>query len=69
MGIKDLKIHKRIYNTKILPLIEYGAEIRGGKTVQQLEFLQLQYYKRMFGLHQTTHSRILKGDMGLLFFF
>nr|CAG4635320.1 EOG090X02BU [Artemia franciscana] len=45
---------------------EYGAEIRGGKTVQQLEFLQLQYYKRMFGLHQTTHSQILKGDMGLL---
>ena len=54
MGIKNLKMHKRIFNTKILPVIEYGAEIWGGETVQQLEFLQLQYYKRVFGLHQTT---------------
>ena len=45
--------------------MEYGAEIWGGETVQQLESLQLQYYKRVFGLHQTTHSQILKGDMGL----
>jgi len=29
MGIKNLKMHKRIFNTKILPVIEYGAEIRG----------------------------------------
>ena len=65
MGIKNLKMHKRIFNTKILPVIEYGAEIWGGEAAQKLESLQLQYYKRLFGLHQTTHSQILKGDMGL----
>ena len=57
--IKNLKMHKRIFNTKILPVIEYGAEKWGGETVQQLESLQLQYYKSVFGLHQTTHSQIL----------
>ena len=41
IGIKNLKMHKRIFNTKILPVIEYGAEIWGGETVQQLESLQL----------------------------
>ena len=65
MGIKNLKTHKSIFNTKILPVIEYGAEILGGEMVQQLESLQLQYYKKVFGLHQTTHSQNLKGDMGL----
>ena len=54
MGIKNLKMHKRIFNTKILPLIEYGAEIWGGERVQKLESLQPQFYKRVFGLHQTT---------------
>ena len=65
MWIKNLKIYKRIFNTKILPMKEYEAEIWDGATVQQLESLQLQYYKRVFGLHQTTHSQILKGDMGM----
>ena len=45
--------------------ITNGAEIWGGETVQQLESLQLQYYKRVFDLHQTTHSQIRKGDLGL----
>ena len=34
-------------------MIEYETEIRGGETVQQLESLQLQHYKRVFGLYQT----------------
>ena len=65
MGIKNLKMHKRIFNTKVLHVIEYGEEIWGGETVQQLESFQLRYYKRVFGLHQKTHSQILNGDMGL----
>ena len=28
MGIKNLKMHKRIFNTKILPVIEYEVEKR-----------------------------------------
>ena len=61
-------MYKKKLNKKNLPVIEYGAEIWGGETVQQLESLQFQYYKRVFGLHQTTYSQILKGDVGLFSF-
>ena len=39
MGIKNLKVHKIICNTKVLPAIEYGAEILDGEAPQQLESL------------------------------
>jgi sporulation-control protein spo0M len=64
MGIKNIKIHRRILNSKVLPVIENGAEIWSGEMAQKLEYLQLQYCKILFELHQTTHSQIPKGDMG-----
>ncbi|MFO7744505.1 MAG: reverse transcriptase family protein, partial [Psychroflexus sp.] len=64
-GISDLSLHKHIFITKVLPILHYGAEIWGYQTAQGLETLQLQYYKHAYGLHKTTHSLVLKGDLGI----
>ena len=63
--ISELSLHKHIFNTKIMPILHYGSEIWGYQPAKQLETLQLQYYKRVFGLHNTTHTLVLKGDLGI----
>ena len=65
MGIKSLAMHKRIFLTKIMPVIHYGGELWGMEAAEQLETLQVTYYKRLFGLHRTTHTQFLKGELGL----
>ena len=64
-GIGDLKMHKNVFNSKIRPILHYGGEVWGLEVANALETLQLQYYKRMLGLHATTHTLFIKGDLGL----
>jgi hypothetical protein len=65
MGIKNLSSHKRVFLSRIMPILHDGAEIGGKETVAQLESIQLGYFKRLFGLHRTTHSQFLNGDLAL----
>ena len=64
-SIKDLKMHKYVFNSKVLPTIHYGAELWGHDPAPQLESIQLQHFKRLIGLHVTTHNQAIKGDLGI----
>ena len=63
--IKNIKMHKYLFQSKIRPTIHYGAELWGYEVIPQLEMVQLQYYKRLVRVHATTHTQALKGDLGL----
>jgi hypothetical protein len=63
MGIKNLSSHKRVFLSRIMPILHDGAEIGGKETVAQLESIQLGYFKRLFGLYRIIHSQSLNGDL------
>jgi hypothetical protein len=65
MGIKNMKMHKYHFMTKVLPVAHYGCELWGTFTVKQLESLQFMYLKRVIGLQNNFSSLVLKGDLGL----
>ena len=62
---KSLKMFKQIFDSKIKPAIHYGAELWGLEAAEKLESVQFRYYKILFGLHQTTHNQLIKGDFGI----
>ena len=62
--IGDLKMFKNVFNSKIRPILFYEGEVCGLEVTNSLEIM-LQYYKRMLGLHTTTHTPFIKGDLGL----
>ena len=62
---KSLKMFKQIFDSKIKPAIHYGAELWGLEAAENLESVQFRNYKRLFGLHQTTHNQLIKGDFGI----
>ena len=57
---KSLKMLKQIFASKIKPAIHYGAELWGLEAADKLESVQFRYYRRFFGLHQTTHTCLSK---------
>ena len=65
MGIKNMKMHKYLFMTKVLPVAHYGCELWETTTVKQLESLQFMYFKRVIGLQNNFSSLVLKGDLGL----
>jgi hypothetical protein len=60
LEISELRLHKYIFNTKIISILYYESEIWGYSPAKQLETLQLQYYKRYVCLQNTTHTLLLK---------
>ena len=61
LGIKNLSLHKRVFLSRVMPVLHYEAEILGHEKAAQLESIQLGYFKRFFGLHRTTHCQFLNG--------
>ncbi|KAK2701209.1 hypothetical protein QYM36_020116 [Artemia franciscana] len=62
---KSLKMIKQIFDSKIKPAIHYETELWGLEAAEKLESVQFRFYKRLFGLHQTTYNQLIKGDFGI----
>ena len=65
MGISNLSLRKRVFLSRIMPILHYGAEIWRYKRAAQIESIQSEYFKRLFGLHRTTHSQFSNDDLGI----
>ena len=52
-----MSLHKRVFLSRIKPILHYGAEICGHNRAAQLENIRLGDLKRLFGMHRTTHSQ------------
>ena len=64
-NIQNLKMHKQIFQVKIESAMHYGSEVWGYIAGETMEKIQLQYFKRVLGLHFSTNSLVLRGDLGL----
>ena len=54
MGIKNLLLHKRVFLSRIMPILHYRAEIWGYERAAHIESIQLGYFQRLFGLHRNN---------------
>ena len=63
MGISNLSLHKRVFLSRIMPILHYGEDIWRHERGAQIESIQLRYFKILFGLHRTTHSQFLNDNL------
>ena len=63
--LADMRIQKRVFQTKVASSLHWGSEVWGFAKVAKLEVVQLRYFKRILGLKDSFSSVVLKGDLGL----
>ena len=62
----DIRVHKRIWISKIVRAMHYGAEIWGYRKGPKLEVVMMRYHKRMLGLWDSFSNLVIRGDLGLV---
>ena len=55
-----------LFDKTIKPILLYGCEIWGVGNNTMIERVQLNYYKRIFGLKKSTPSYMLYGELGIM---
>ena len=63
--LSDMRIQKRVFQTKVVISLHWGLEVWGFAKAAKLEVVQLRYFKRILGLKDSFSSVVLKGDLGL----
>ena len=63
--LADMRIQKRVFQTKVASSLHWGSEVWGFAKGAKLEVVQLRYFKRILGLKDSFSSVVLKGDLGL----
>ena len=64
--MRDIRVHKRIWTSKIVPAMHYGAEIWGYREGPKLEVVMMRYYKRILGLKDSFSNLVIQWDLGLV---
>ena len=54
----------RLFDTKIVPILTYGAELRGLSGVDDIEKIADNFYRRLLGLRKTASSTFVRGELG-----
>ena len=64
----DLPIDIQIdlFNKTIKPIILYECELWGTGNVDALEMIQLKFYKRVLNLKNSTPSKMVYGELGVM---
>ena len=63
--LADLRIQKRVFQTKVPSSLHSGSEVRGFAKGAELEVVRLRCFKRILGLKNLFSSGVLKRDLGL----
>ena len=59
------KLKLKIFDTQILPILEYGSEIwSNGRKINILEIVQVKYLKHMLGVKPQTSTLAVYGETG-----
>lgn len=66
VGLTDLRLQKRIFQTKLASVMSFAAEVWGMEKADKVDRLQLMYFKRLMGVSDKFNHVVLKGDLGLL---
>ena len=65
LGPADIKLQKRIFETKVGPALSYGGEVWGFEKGEKIERIYLGHFRRLLGLSGKFNNLVLKGDLGL----
>ena len=57
--VRDIRVNKRIWTSKIVPAMHYGAEVSGYRKGPKLEVVTIRYYKRMLGLWDSFSNLVI----------
>ena len=63
--VRDIRVYKRIWTSKIVLAMHYGAEVWGYRKGPKLEVVMMKYYKRMLGLGDLFSNVVIQRDLGL----
>ena len=66
LGITDINIHMKLFNTLVKPILLYNAEIWGLHDVKCLERICLKFYKFSLKISQTSSTTAIYSELGLL---
>ena len=58
------EVNAKNFYSKILPILSYGAEIWGGTLYQEVECVQINYFKRFLGASKSIPGQAVLGDCG-----
>ena len=62
--LADMRIQKRVFQTKVASSLHRGSEVWGFSKAAKLEVVQLRYFKRILGLKDSFSSVVLKEIWG-----
>ena len=64
IGDASFQIYQKTFNTIILPILCYGAEIWGFKEYKSLEKVQIKFFKQFLGVNRNAPGLAVLGDCG-----
>jgi hypothetical protein len=64
IGKLSPKVGLQLFDSYILPILEYGSEIWATREYEILEKVQLKYLKMLLGVKNTTCSKAVLGEVG-----
>lgn len=59
------RIRRQMFDSLVMPIMNYGCEVTGFKTREGLEVLQRKYFRWTLGLNQGTKKEILWTEAGI----
>ena len=66
LGQPNITVTFKIFDSKIAPILFYGAEIWGSERRNKIEKIHLQFCKFVLGVGQNEHSAAVLGECGRL---
>ena len=61
--LDDVRIQKRVFQTKAASTLHWGSDVWGFAKGAKLEVVQISYFKRYLDLNDLFSSVVLKGDL------
>ena len=63
-GGLPVNINCELFDTIVLPILLYGAEIRGYEYCESMETVQITFYRRILGVGSCTPKQAIMGEEG-----
>jgi len=51
----------KLFDSMIVPILTYGSEIWGFKETEEIERIQIQFYKYFLGVNSTVNNAMVLG--------
>ena len=63
-GTLPVPIMLKLFDSKIVPIVTYGAEIWGLTDIDEAERTADNFYRRILGLRKNAPSTFVRGELG-----